>query len=258
MEVTCWDDTFMLFFIFCSGGPRDNAGVFENIVETNITMQGATDCDKKFVNWGEKINNASQKLWIYSPWIMLMKILMNSWMQENSVTGDPKGWRRYWWWTRGSHIEWSLDSRKAGQQRSVVSSHPPIWTVQASLRIGSPLISCFFNFSKTCSLVTFLPWWVQQSLTMKSSPCSSLTCRHSVACPRIPSHSSFGSGGLFVLTPVCGCACTPPAHLLVWGIIYFDAGVWVHKCTSCLSSLSQYWCVGSIFLMYLHANHIFL
>jgi len=36
------------------------------------------------------------------------------------------------------------------------------------------------------------------------------------------------------------------------------ASVWVRKRTSCLSSLSQYWCVGSIFLMYLHANHIFL
>jgi len=75
--------------------------------------------------------------------------------------------------------------QKAGRQRSVVSSCPPIWSVQASLRMGSPLIPCFFNFSKTCSSVTFLPWWVQQSLTTKSSPCSSLTCRHSVACPRI-------------------------------------------------------------------------
>lgn len=181
MEVTLWDDTFTLFLVFCSGGPRDNAGVFENIVETNIAMQGATDCDKKFVNWGEKIINASQKLWIYSPWIMSMKILMNSWMQENSVTGDPKGWRRYWRWTRGSHIELLLDSKKAGWRRSAVSSRPPIWTVQASLRIGSPLIPCFFNFSKTCSSVTFLPWWVQQSLTMKSSPCSSWTCKQCCA-----------------------------------------------------------------------------
>jgi len=31
---------------------------------------------------------------------------------------------------------------------------------------------------------------------------------------------------------VCGCACTPPTCLWVWGIICLDASVWVCKCTS--------------------------
>ena len=38
-----------------------------------------------------------------------------------------------------------------------------------------------------------------------------------------------GSGGLFCLTLVCGCACTPPACLIgFWGIVLLHAGVWVH------------------------------
>jgi len=38
-----------------------------------------------------------------------------------------------------------------------------------------------------------------------------------------------GSGGFFFSTPVCGCACTPPARLVgFWGIGFLDAGVWAY------------------------------
>jgi len=62
-----------------------------------------------------------------------------------------------------------------------------------------------------------------------------------------------GSGGLFCLTPVCGCACTPPTCLIgFWGIVLLRAGVWVHLHPSLLcywvlgDCFTSCWCVGAL------------
>jgi len=38
METLVCDDMFVLFLVFCDSMPRDNAGVFKSIVETDIAV----------------------------------------------------------------------------------------------------------------------------------------------------------------------------------------------------------------------------
>jgi len=59
-----------------------------------------------------------------------------------------------------------------------------------------------------------------------------------------PSHSPFGSGGLFVLRLVCGCACTPPTPLLDLGDYLF----WC-QCVGALALLLLVFGSGWLFVL---------